>query len=94
MPCLKEITAQDNSPLTNTTVLVKVFFFYRIPKMPEIKNRSKFIEDLKRHEGFKDHIYVDHLDFKTFGYGHKITPQDPEYNQPLNTKVLYNFSNA
>jgi GH24 family phage-related lysozyme (muramidase) len=43
--------------------------------------------DLKRHEGLKDHVYEDHLHFRTFGYGHKITPQDPEYSLPLLTKV-------
>jgi GH24 family phage-related lysozyme (muramidase) len=55
--------------------------------MSDLKNRSRFIADLKRHEGFKDHVYEDHLHFRTFGYGHKITRQDPEYSLPLLTKV-------
>ena len=54
-----------------------------------IKNRSKFLSDLKRHEGFKDHIYNDKFGFKTFGYGHKVTAQDPEYNLPVQTKASW-----
>jgi len=29
-------------------------------------------ERIKKHEGFKDMIYEDHLGFKTIGYGHKV----------------------
>lgn len=32
-------------------------------------------------------IYLDHLGHKTFGVGHLVTPDDPEYNQKIGTSV-------
>lgn len=37
----------------------------------------KIKEIIKKHEGFRDHIYKDTLGFKTIGYGHKVLDTDP-----------------
>ena len=33
-------------------------------------NYDKLIESVKKHEGFKDHVYLDSLSKRTVGYGH------------------------
>lgn len=39
--------------------------------------KSKEKEVIKKHEGFKDHIYQDSEGKDTIGYGHRILPSDP-----------------
>ena len=36
----------------------------------ELKNK------IKKHEGYRDHIYNDSLSIPTFGYGHMVLPDD------------------
>ena len=36
----------------------------------ELKNK------IKKHEGYRDHIYLDSLSIPTFGYGHMVLPDD------------------
>ena len=50
-------------------------------------NSARLFEDLKRDEGIKYEIYLDHLKLCTFGIGHLITPEDSEYGKPVGTKV-------
>ena len=33
-------------------------------------------EKIKKHEGYRDHIYLDSLSIPTFGYGHMVLPTD------------------
>ena len=42
---------------------------------------------LEYDEGCKYEIYLDHLDLPTFGIGHLVTTDDPEYDQPVGTAV-------
>ena len=42
---------------------------------------------LMRDEGVVHKIYKDHLGYPTFGIGHLITKDDPEYGQPVGTPV-------
>lgn len=44
-------------------------------------------EQLKIDEGVKYEIYEDHLGYPTFGVGHLIIEDDPEYGQPIGTEV-------
>ena len=50
-------------------------------------DRQKVFEQLKIDEGVKYEIYLDHLGYPTFGIGHLITKDDPEYNMPIGTEV-------
>ena len=50
-------------------------------------DRNKIYEQLKIDEGVVYKIYHDHLGYPTFGVGHLILPQDPEYTQSLETPV-------
>jgi lysozyme len=43
--------------------------------------------ELEYDEGCKYEIYLDHLDLPTFGIGHLVTVDDPEYDQPVGTPV-------
>jgi lysozyme len=43
--------------------------------------------ELEYDEGCKYEIYLDHLDLPTFGIGHLVTVDDPEYDQPVGTAV-------
>jgi len=45
------------------------------------------MKQLKVDEGYRDYIYLDTKLKPTFGFGHLITENDPEYGKPLNTKV-------
>lgn len=38
-------------------------------------------------EGYRNEIYKDYLGHKTFGLGHLVTKDDPEFNAPVGTKV-------
>ena len=31
---------------------------------------------IKKHEGYRDHIYLDSLSIRTFGFGHMVLPDD------------------
>lgn len=44
-------------------------------------------EDLIKHEGFKDEIYLDTEGLATFGIGHLVTEDDMEYGWPVGTPV-------
>ena len=46
--------------------------------------------DLEKDEGVRNHIYNDHLGKPTFGIGHLITKDDPEFGQVINTPVSKN----
>ena len=50
-------------------------------------NKERVFEQLKIDEGVKYEIYKDHLGYPTFGVGHLITKNDPEYGQPEGTPV-------
>jgi lysozyme len=53
-------------------------------------NIKKLSEELKQDEGVKYEIYLDHLGLPTFGIGHLIVPEDPEYGKPVGTKITEN----
>ncbi len=44
-------------------------------------------EELKIDEGCKYEVYLDHLGLPTFGIGHLITKDDPEYQMGMGTPV-------
>ena len=44
-------------------------------------------EDLIKHEGYKDIIYLCSESIPTFGIGHAIKESDPEYTWPVGTPV-------
>lgn len=44
-------------------------------------------EQLKRHEGDKWEIYICPAGHPTFGVGHKITAADPEFGNPVGSRV-------
>jgi lysozyme len=46
-----------------------------------------FRDELKRDEGVKNEIYLDHLGLPTCGIGHLITEWDNEYGQEVGTPV-------
>ena len=50
-------------------------------------NRKAVFEQLKIDEGVKYEVYEDHLGYKTFGVGHLVTKDDPEWNVPVGTAV-------
>ena len=50
-------------------------------------NLDKLREDLAEDEGCKYEIYLDHLGLPTFGIGHLITKDDPEYGKDVGTVV-------
>ena len=50
-------------------------------------NLHKLREELERDEGVKYEVYKDHLGYPTFGIGHLITDNDPEYGASIGTKV-------
>ena len=55
----------------------------------EIMNFEKLREQLIYDEGVVYEIYEDHLGYATFGIGHLVKETDPEYGQPVGTKVAY-----
>ena len=48
---------------------------------------EQFRDELKRDEGVKYEIYLDHLSLPTCGIGHLITEWDNEYGQEVGTPV-------
>lgn len=50
-------------------------------------NIEQFRDELKRDEGVKNEIYLDHLGLPTCGIGHLITEWDTEYNAEVGTPV-------
>ena len=50
-------------------------------------NIEQFRDELKRDEGVKYEIYLDHLGLPTCGIGHLITEWDNEYGQEVGTPV-------
>jgi lysozyme len=44
-------------------------------------------EDLIKHEGYKDEIYLCSEGVPTFGIGHAVKEHDPEYTWPVGTPV-------
>ena len=55
----------------------------------EIMNFEKLRDQLIYDEGIVYEIYEDHLGYATFGIGHLVKETDPEYGQPVGTKVAY-----
>ena len=50
-------------------------------------NTEKLRKELEIDEGVKYEIYLDHLGLPTFGIGHLVTKNDPEYGKPVGTPV-------
>lgn len=50
-------------------------------------NLDSLEEQLKIDEGVRYEVYLDHLGYPTFGIGHLICENDPEYKCPVGTKV-------
>ena len=50
-------------------------------------NLEKLKEQIKRHEGEVLEIYKDSLGYLTFGVGHLVREDDPEFGQPEGTPV-------
>ena len=48
---------------------------------------EKLRADLELDEGVKHEIYLDHLGLPTFGIGHLVREEDPEYGEPVGTFV-------
>lgn len=48
---------------------------------------NKLKKELAIDEGVKHEIYLDHLGYPTFGIGHLIKKDDPEYGSPVKTPV-------
>ena len=50
-------------------------------------NLQKLREELEIDEGCKYEIYLDHLGYPTFGIGHLITDDDPEYGWEVGASI-------
>ena len=50
-------------------------------------NIEKLRADLELDEGVKHEIYLDHLGLPTFGIGHLVREEDPEFGEPVGTAV-------
>ena len=50
-------------------------------------NIEKLREQLEIDEGIVHEVYLDHLGYPTFGIGHLVTDDDPEYGADVGTKV-------
>jgi len=50
-------------------------------------NIDKLEQQLKIDEGVRYEVYLDHLGYPTFGIGHLIRENDPEYGSPAGTKI-------
>ena len=48
---------------------------------------EKLRKQLEIDEGIVHEIYLDHLGYPTFGIGHLVTDDDPEYGADVGTKV-------
>jgi len=50
-------------------------------------NIDQLRQELAADEGCRYEIYLDHLGLETFGIGHLVTKDDPEYGLPVGTPV-------
>ena len=50
-------------------------------------NIEEFKKEIEIDEGCKYEIYLDHLDLPTFGIGHLVREEDPEYGWEVGTVV-------
>ena len=50
-------------------------------------NIDQLRKELERDEGVKYEVYHDHLGYPTFGIGHLITDDDPEWGASVGTEV-------
>ena len=50
-------------------------------------NKDQLRKELAEDEGCKFEIYLDHLGLPTYGIGHLVVEDDPEYGQPVGTPV-------
>ena len=50
-------------------------------------NKDQLRVELAEDEGCKKEIYLDHLHLPTFGIGHLIREDDPEFGKPIGTPV-------
>ena len=48
---------------------------------------DKLREEIEVDEGVVEEIYLDHLGYPTFGIGHLVTENDPEYGQEVGTSI-------
>jgi|TARA_B110000858_G_C17700023_1_gene425467 GH24 family phage-related lysozyme (muramidase) len=48
---------------------------------------TKLKDELAIDEGIKHEVYLDHLNYPTFGIGHLVLKSDPEYGVEVGTKV-------
>ena len=48
---------------------------------------EKLRKQLEIDEGVKYEIYLDHLGYPTFGFGHLVIPSDKEYREDVGTRV-------
>ena len=52
-------------------------------------------EQIKKHEGFRDKVYLDSLGKKTIGYGHLVTAAEKRYSiAQLNRVFEYDFKRS
>lgn len=56
-------------------------------KKPMTMNRDAVFRQLKIDEGVVYEIYLDHLNYPTFGVGHLIKESDGEFGHPVGTKI-------
>lgn len=57
------------------------------PKVKNVMNREAVFQQLKIDEGVVYEIYLDHLNYPTFGVGHLIKESDGEFGGKVGTKV-------
>jgi lysozyme len=50
-------------------------------------NINTLREELKIDEGYKEYIYLDHLQLRTFGVGHLVISSDPEFEYGIGYPV-------
>ena len=50
-------------------------------------NLATLRKEIERDEGIKYEIYYDHLGYPTFGIGHFVKTDDPEFGQPIGFQV-------
>lgn len=62
-------------------------FIGKQPRKTHMYDIQQLVEDLKQDEGVVYKIYRDHLGNPTFGVGHLVTKNDPEWGQPIGTSV-------
>ena len=53
-----------------------------------VMNYDKLIESVKKHEGFRDHVYLDSLSKRTVGYGHLCVEDHWEDGMKYDKKYL------